>query len=203
MAHQLRGFADQAVVLHPADVHHVVGHQLVTALDQLQRRFALAHAAVAGDQQARAEHVHQHAVAGFPGGQPVAQVGDQVQLELGGLLVGGVDGDLPGHAHHQHLVKAGVAAADDDAGQGIVEVLLQPLPAGQLVQLGQVGHLHLAQQLGPFVGKEIPVVGELHARAVGVADLDVQRLGVGGHHAGQAKGIDKISFGNHGRSSCG
>ena len=57
-------FAHQPVVGHPADVHHVVRRQLMAPLDQLQRGLALAHAAFAGQENAYAVNVHQHAVTG-------------------------------------------------------------------------------------------------------------------------------------------
>jgi len=44
------------------DLHDVVGHQAVPAADELEAEFALADARLAGDQHAKAEHVHENAV---------------------------------------------------------------------------------------------------------------------------------------------
>ena len=57
------------------ELDHVVGHQSAAARDQLERQLALAHAAVAGEQHAHAEHVEQHAVARDELGQRAAQIG--------------------------------------------------------------------------------------------------------------------------------
>ena len=54
---------------HPADFHRVVGDQAVAALDQLNGRFAFAHAAVSQQEDALAVDLHKHAVAGDAGGQ--------------------------------------------------------------------------------------------------------------------------------------
>ena len=173
----------------------------MAALDQLQRRLALAHAGIAGDQQTRAIDADEHAVAGLPGREVVAQEHDQLQLELGGFLLGRIDRHVVRRRVHPHLVKARVPAADDDARQRITEILGQSRPPGTLVQLGQIGHLHLAQQLRTLIGEEVPVVGELHARTVGVADLNGQRLGVRGQHALQSQRIHEVGLLDHAFSS--
>ena len=54
----------QRLVGHPLDVHSVIGHQPVSALEQLHSGLALANAAVAFQQDALAIDLHQHAVDG-------------------------------------------------------------------------------------------------------------------------------------------
>ena len=57
----------------PPDFDGVVGHQPVAADDQVERAFALADAALAGDQHAEAEDVHQHGVDDGALGEPVLE----------------------------------------------------------------------------------------------------------------------------------
>ena len=62
MPRELRAGADQDRFCPTPDLDRVVGHQAMAADDQVQGAFALANAAVAGDQHAEAEEIHQHCV---------------------------------------------------------------------------------------------------------------------------------------------
>ncbi len=57
----------------PPHFHRVVGDQPVAADDQVERALALADSAVADDQHAEAEDVHQHAVHHLADGEDVLQ----------------------------------------------------------------------------------------------------------------------------------
>ena len=54
--------ADEQLVADPLDLHRVVRDQTVAALDELQRRLALADAGIAEEQHAFAVHLDEHAV---------------------------------------------------------------------------------------------------------------------------------------------
>ena len=73
----------------PADFDRVVGDQAVAADDQVERALALADAALAGDQHAEAEDVHQHGVDHRALGERVLenrrQLGDRGRRGDGGL----------------------------------------------------------------------------------------------------------------------
>ena len=58
---------------HALDLHHVVGHQAVPAVDEVERALRLADAALPHDQHAQAEHVHQHRVQVQAQGQPLVE----------------------------------------------------------------------------------------------------------------------------------
>jgi hypothetical protein len=62
MASQFRTGADQVGLAAPPHLHRVVGNQAVAADDQIQRTLALADAAVAGDQHAQTEDIHENAM---------------------------------------------------------------------------------------------------------------------------------------------
>ena len=62
MPRELRAGADQDRFGAPPDVDRVVGDQSMAADDQVEGTFALADAAVADDQHAEAENIHQHGV---------------------------------------------------------------------------------------------------------------------------------------------
>ena len=176
MAHQLRRFADQTVFGYAANVHHVVRDQLMSALDQLQRRFAFADAGIAGDQKSRSVNVHQNAVARFTRGEVIAQIVDHLEFELRRFLFGGINRHLMRRCQHQHIVEARVTAADHDARHRIAEILRQTFAARGFVQLRHVRHFDFAQQLRALIGEKVPVVCELQTRAIDVADLDRQHL---------------------------
>ena len=143
------------------------------ALDQLQGGFALAHAALAGQQHAHAVHIHQHAMPRDPGRQAAVEVGDGGEGKLGGEHVGLVDGDVPRLCGFQQLRGRGHAPADDHAGQVVGEILLQHGAARLGLKVFQVGHFHLADDLGPLEGKVFIKAAKLHAGAVEVGGADV------------------------------
>ena len=62
MPRQLRTRADQNRLRAPPHLHRVVRDQAMAADDQVERALALADAALAGDEDAQTEHVHQHGV---------------------------------------------------------------------------------------------------------------------------------------------
>ncbi len=76
VADHLRRGADQ-LVRDAADLHRVVRHQPVAPHDELDGRFALADAGVAGDHHTLAGDVQQHAVAGDAGSQHPVQIFDR------------------------------------------------------------------------------------------------------------------------------
>ena len=69
MLRDLRRASHQRVVADLVDLHHIVRHQTVSALNQLQSRLALSDAALAHDQHALTVHIHQHAMDRNPGSQ--------------------------------------------------------------------------------------------------------------------------------------
>src|SRR5688572_21179343 len=71
MARELRTGADQVGLAPPPHLDGIVGDETMAAHDEIERAFALADAAVTGDQYAQAEDVHQHAVDDFAHGKGV------------------------------------------------------------------------------------------------------------------------------------
>ena len=86
---QLGAGADQDRLGAPADFDGVVGDQAMAADDQIERALALADAALAGDQDAEPEDVHQHGVDDRALGERVfedrAELGDGGRRRHGGL----------------------------------------------------------------------------------------------------------------------
>ena len=116
VANHLRAFPRKAVVGNPANVHHVIRHQLMAALDQLQRSLAFAHAAFAGQQHAHAVYIHQHAMPGYPRGQATVKIVNGGKGELGGDHIGLVNGNVPRGGGLQKIIRRRHAPADDYAG---------------------------------------------------------------------------------------
>ena len=88
VARQLRAGADHLGLAAPPHLHRVVGDQPMAAHDQIERALALADAAVADDQHAQAEDVHQHAVDDLAHGERIveerADLGDRQRRGDGG-----------------------------------------------------------------------------------------------------------------------
>ena len=87
MPQHLRRVADELPGRYLADLDRVVRNKAVSALDELNGRFALADAAVAEDQHALAVHVDEHAVACDDGRERVIQVVDGHGGELDGRVL--------------------------------------------------------------------------------------------------------------------
>ncbi len=178
MADQLRRGAHQGRVGGALDLHRVVGDEAVAPLDQLDGRLALAHAAFAQQQQSLAVDLHQHAVAGDPGGQLHLQPADAGGHELGGVPVGEQNRGPVLLGHLQALgVGLGLVADHQgrDAGGEHAGKGLPPLVGGQAVQIGGLHHAHHLEPLGHEV---VVKAGELEAGAVDVGGLD-QHLVIG------------------------
>jgi hypothetical protein len=89
MAGQLRTGADQDRLLPAAHFDRVVGHQSMAADNEIQRAFALADAALARNQHAQPEDVHQHGVQNGSLGERIlenrAQLRDRGRRRRGGF----------------------------------------------------------------------------------------------------------------------
>ena len=147
---QLGRPAHENVVRRAAHLDQIVRHQSVPAHDQFQRRFGLAHAALAHEQDADAEDIHEHAVD--------ARRGRQLALDEGlNRLDRGRGTQRCAQQRHTQAV-GGVEQlnrnieplGDDDAGgldghEGLYAV-------SRLLgwQAGQVGQLGGAQDLNPL-----------------------------------------------------
>ena len=117
VADDLRGRAVQGVG-NAANLHRVVGHQPVAALEQLDGGFAFADAGIADHQHPLAIDVHQDAVAGDLGGQGPVQIVDDVAGQLhGGLfcpqqgapVLAGNLHQLRKNLHIPGMIRAGIS----------------------------------------------------------------------------------------------
>ena len=97
----------------PAHFDGVVGHQPMAAHDQVQRAFALADAALADDQHAQPEHVHQHGMDHRAFGERVFQ--NRRELRDGHRRRHGrLQQRQPGALRLQDEFNRGVEAAGDE-----------------------------------------------------------------------------------------
>ena len=106
------------------DVHDVVGHQPVPAHHQVQGDFALADAALAQQQDAHAEHVHQHAVQAAGLGERLLEEGLHL-LDEGGWRAAG-SSSAPGPPPRTPSTSARgelQVLGDHHAGQVLLEEL--------------------------------------------------------------------------------
>ena len=94
MADALGAGADEPFLGNPADIHHIIGHQLVTALDELQGGFAFTDAAFPGEQDTDPVDIEQNAVAGDVRSEAAVEIMDGVDGELAGDGRGSEDENL-------------------------------------------------------------------------------------------------------------
>ena len=163
----------------------------MAALEQFQRAFALAHAALAGDQHTDAKHIHQHAVLRYPRRKRLAQVRNRLAGKQARLALRAVDR----HTVLLRLIQQGRRAlhapCNDDARYIVGEIALQTLEAHILRQIAQIRHLRLADHLRTLIGKHVKIAGKLQT---GAADI---RTGNG--YAPIIRRIDHFQFQRFGK----
>ena len=127
MADILRGSTHDLAVGHLAQLHRIICHKAVAALDQLDGKLAFANAAVAQDQDAFAVHFHQHTMAGDTRCQFQIQHTDQAAHQSAGGLVGAQQCNtmLLGQLLHLREGSQFLAAADDNSRRLLTEQLIQ------------------------------------------------------------------------------
>ena len=127
MADILRGSTHDLAVGYLAQLHRIICHKAVAALDQLDGKLAFANAAVAQDQDAFAVHFHQHTMAGDTRCQFQIQHTDQAAHQSAGGLVGAQQCNTMLLGQLLHLREGGqfLAAADDNSRRLLTEQLIQ------------------------------------------------------------------------------
>ena len=176
MLGDVRRGADQRIVADLSDLHHIVGNQAVSSLDQLQGRLRFSDAALARDQDALAVYVHQHAVNGDARRQPDVQPADGFGHEGGGGLLGHQDGNLLLNGDlTEERIRLKLPAVYH-AGHGIGEKLIVDL---QLPFLGHGFHIrvfHKADDLQPRRLMVFKIAGKLQRRSVEIRLCDPDSL---------------------------
>ena len=153
----------------------IVRDEAVAALDELERRLALAHAAVARDEHALAEHLDEHAVLRQPRGEIARERGDEVGHELRRVLAHEKEVAVVLFGHLQALGKRIHAVADDETDDVVAHELLKafaPLVGGQRLEIRA---LDAADDLHPLGVEVVVKPGELQPRAVDVGGADLAR----------------------------
>ena len=140
----------------------------MTAFDELQSCFALADAAVAGEQDALTVDLHQHAVGRQARGEIVVQGHDDPRLEIGGVLIGAQDVAVILLGHLEAFLRGLHAVAEHQRGDIVGH---KALVSGEAIFVGegvQVGALDVADDLQPLGVEVIIEAGELQGGAVHV-----------------------------------
>ena len=127
------------------DLHRVVGHQLMAALEKLNGGLALADAAVAQDQHTLTVNVHQHAVAGDLGRQGVIEIVNDMTGGVHRITAGAQQGAAMLLGHLQQLVEHLQIAGDDHGREAVAHQAVKdprPLLGGHA---GEKAHLAFPQ----------------------------------------------------------
>ena len=175
----------------------------MAALEQLHGGLAFADATLPQEQHTLAVYLHQHAVAGDPGGQSGLQIGDDGGDNGAGGLFAAQHGDvvLPGHG--QALVVRGDVPGDEQGGELVGQQSVEDHGALRRGELFQIAHFHIAQHLQTHRLKMVKISGKLQSRPGhilhrqtdvfvvrgGEGHLEVELLHQG--HQGYAVGIDQ------------
>ena len=163
---------DEHVVAAACDVHHVVGHQPVTPLHQVQHALALADPAPPHEQQPHTVHVRQRAVHGggrrerLPG---TAGAADRSRPSSAGCEARGRAGPAPPPAAARHLLPLGHHHGRHVQARRGGPARSSAPPASSEPE---VPHLRLPQHLEPPLGHRTVKPVEDRARARDARPLD-------------------------------
>ena len=147
MADELGSAAHQLMGGHPLDLHRVIGDEPVPALDEFDCRLTLAHAGLTHDEHALAVDLHQHAVAGDPGGEVGPQGHNERPHKRRGGLLRAENGAVIFLRHLHALRERRHSPGNDESGDILGQELFKDPPALLPRQAVQVGVFHLAQHL--------------------------------------------------------
>ena len=147
----------------------------MAALDELERRLALADAAVARDEHTLAEHLDEHTVLRQPRGEIARERGDEVGHELRRVLAHEKEVAVVLFGHLQALGKRVHPVADDETDDVVAHELLKafaPLVGRERLEIRA---LDAADDLQPLGVKVVVKPGELQPRSVDVGGADLAR----------------------------
>ena len=168
----LRSGADEGIVGHLADLHHVVRYQTVAPLYKLQSGLGLTYAGVAHDQDALAVNIHQNAVDADAGSQLHLEPADHLTGKVRGGLLRDQAGDPPLGTDGQHIIRRLVGPGEDQAGDVVGQELFKAHPGQLIVHAVDVFLLHIADDLDTAVVKVIKKACQLKGRTVHIVELD-------------------------------
>ncbi|VBB38953.1 hypothetical protein TRIP_E160177 [uncultured Spirochaetota bacterium] len=181
--------AHQNRTIDAADLHHIVRHQAVTPLDQLQGGLALAHPRIADQEDSDAENLDQHAM---NGGFRSENIRENAQHPAGEFV--GIE------TRHQHRAagffgglgktdgrpeRAGEYATGDIVGKKGFHRAVGALG----VEFGQIGAFAPAENLKPIPGEGLVEARQGETRSVQVGNGYLPAQAGPPRHAGQVQGI--------------
>ena len=169
VADDLRRRADE-LVGNASQLHGIVRHQTVAPHNELDTGLALAHAGVAGDHDALAVDVQQHAVAGDAGRQHTVEILNGVAGEFHRGLLGPQQRLFMFPGALQTLREAVQSPGDDQRRNIIEKQVIEALAALGLRQAAQIGDLRFADDLKAPGIKIVVKIMELEAGTVHVRD---------------------------------
>ncbi len=157
----------------PGDGDHVVGHQPMPALHQVERALRFADRAPPGEHEPDSVHIHQRAVDHRLRGEDDVEIGGELMDERGGGLGGAENRHLLLIPELDRQVGDVEPLRHDDARDGELEQALDRLVARLIGERGQVPDLGLAEDLDALEEEVLLETGQDQARAVDVGDGDV------------------------------
>ena len=187
---QLVALADQHAAPAPGHLHHVVGHQPVPALDQVEHALALADPGAPDEQEPHAVDVRERAVQRGPCGERVLQHRLDAAVELRRLELGAHHGDLPSLRDLHQLRRDRQPLGHEDHREVEPEETFQRRLPGSRVERCQVGDFRLAQDVHPV--RDEPR-GEPRQRQAGARHLRVGEESVETQRAGQALELERLA----------
>ena len=183
MAREFVAAADQDVGSPPRHLHHVVRHEPVPPLHEVEHAFALADARAPDEEEADAIDVGQRSVQCGPRREGFLHQRLDAAIELGGLEP---------RAQHRYRALAGhlqqfgghlESLGHEEAGEVEGEEAFEPLPALGVRHRLQVGDFRLTQDVEALRRKPARVAGKRKSRTrhFGIRDLPVEAYLAGEH----------------------
>jgi hypothetical protein len=170
VAGQLMTLADQDVASSPGHLHHVVRHQTMSPLDQVQYAFALADPGTADKQESNPVHIREGAVQSGARRERLFEQRLDTAVELRRLELAQQQRHPANPGEIEQLAGYLLPLGHEDAGQVEVEERLEPLASLFGSERIQVTDFGFAQDVQPARGETGGVTGQ---RQAGARDLRV------------------------------
>ena len=146
--------ADEHVIAAAGDVHHVVRHESMPALDQVEHAFALADSRTSAEQETDTEDVGERAMHGRTRRERIVQERLESPVEFGRLEPGANDRNAAVPPEHEQLFRRVLALGDDDARQLVRQKRLDRLAARLGIERGEIRNFRFSQNVNAIGAQE-------------------------------------------------
>ena len=143
----IRSGTDKGIIAHLADLHHVICHETVSSLYELQSRLRLTDATLAGNQHALTIDIHQYTMHGNAGSELYVEPADCLRHKGGSRLLCREHGDPMCKRLFQKDRIGLQFTAENKCREIIAHHLIADFPLSRLLQITEIAVFYKSDDL--------------------------------------------------------